>query len=357
MARILIIEDDDMSRDMLARRLVRRGHDVSSAADGSTALEMIASEELDLVLLDIIMPGMNGLEALKRIRENNTIEELPVIMVTAKDQSEDIVKALENGANDYITKPVDFSVAMARIQTQLSLRQLSRLKDEFLRMASHDLKNPLMIISLSAYNLSRQIPDNIERIADLKKHVANINESANVMTKIITDFLDFQAIEDGQLKLAPGSVDFNSIVREVAETNAGYANSKNIVMAYELDSGLPGVSADGARISQVIQNFVSNAIKFGPPDSRVVLRSLTQGKSIQFEVIDSGPGFTEEDLRKTFVKYAKLSNKPTGGEKSSGLGLAICKQLVELHGGEIGVRNNVDKGATFWFSLPLTEQA
>jgi signal transduction histidine kinase len=114
--------------------------------------------------------------------------------------------------------------------------------------------------------------------------------------------------------------------------------------------------ADETRLAQVIQNLVGNAIKFCPADTTVIVRSCIQGDSVIFEVCDSGPGLTEADLAKVFMKYARLSNKPTGGEKSSGLGLAICKHLVALQEGTIGVHNNPDRGATFWFSLPITSE-
>lgn len=136
------------------------------------------------------------------------------------------------------------------------------------------------------------------------------------------------------------------------ERNAGYAAQKTITPRLDLEQALPLVNADKSRISQVFDNFVSNAIKFGPPGGHVIVSTRNTKDGILVEVRDSGPGLTDADMDKLFVKYAKLANKPSGGEKSSGLGLAICKKVVEMHGGRTGARNNPTGGATFWFQLP-----
>ena len=143
---LLVVDDNEDNRDMLARRLKRQGYAVDVAEDGTQALGMIAAANYDLVLLDIMMPGLSGIDVLTTLRTRHSVADLPIIMATAKDESEDVVNALKLGANDYVTKPIDFPVVLARIRTQLSLKRLSALKDEFLRMASHDLKNPLTVI-------------------------------------------------------------------------------------------------------------------------------------------------------------------------------------------------------------------
>jgi signal transduction histidine kinase len=172
------------------------------------------------------------------------------------------------------------------------------------------------------------------------------------MNRIITDFLDFQAMEDGKLKLDLAAISLNDIARGAVGSNTDYARSKEIDLRLELDGNLPIVNGDEARLNQVTQNLVGNAIKFCSKGAQIVVHTSVNGGDPVLGVTDSGPGLTEEDLAMTFTKYARLSNKPTGDEKSSGLGLAICKEMIELHGGQIGVYNNPERGATFWFSLP-----
>jgi signal transduction histidine kinase len=351
---LLVVDDNEDNRDMLSRRLRRQGYNVEMAEDGNRALDMIAAAKYDLILLDIMMPGISGIEVLKTVRERHSVADLPVIMATAKDHSEDIVYALKLGANDYVTKPIDFPVVMARIQTQLSLKRLSELKDEFLRMASHDLKNPLTVILGSVKVVQRLVPPGTAMTEDSYDLLSRMSKRATEMQRMIEEFLDFEAMQDGRLSLLLTEFQLNDVARECVEANLDYAKGKEIALNLKLDSTLPPISADVARIKQVIQNLIGNAVKFGPKGSETQVRIFGNHGFQLFEVSDRGPGIKEEDMKKLFQKYAKLSNKPTGGEKSSGLGLAICKQFIDLHGGEIGARNNPDGGSTFWFRLPRT---
>ena len=132
---ILVVDDNEMNRDMLSRRLIRRGHSVLVAKDGSEAIELVKENHFDVFLLDIMMPEIDGLEVLKILRKDFSVADLPIIMVTAKDGSSDVVQALEYGANDYVTKPIDFAVLLARLQTQISFKRLKETKDQFLRIA------------------------------------------------------------------------------------------------------------------------------------------------------------------------------------------------------------------------------
>ncbi|HSE40251.1 MAG TPA: response regulator [Acidobacteriota bacterium] len=352
-ASVLVVDDNEDNRDMLSRRLKKQGYSVAVAEDGHKALEMIGEEKFDLILLDIMMPGISGMEVLKKLRENFTVADLPVIMATAKDQSEDIVAALKLGANDYVTKPLDFPVVLARVQTQLALKRLSKLKDDFLRIASHDLKNPLTVVLGTVKMVQRHVPPGSTMTPEAHELLSKITKRSVEMQNIIEDFLDFQALQDGRFSLNKAAVSLNDIAHDAKDSNYEYAHSKDVELVLELNPELPQLKADYARLTQVVRNFVSNAIKFGPRGSRVVIRTKTDTDCVVLEVSDSGVGLTDEDMVKVFDQYAKLSNKPTGGEKSSGLGLSIAKQMVDLHGGKIGVYNNQGGGATFWFSLPL----
>lgn len=232
-------------------------------------------------------------------------------------------------------------------------KRLEEMKDEFLRVASHDLKNPLGSILGFAQLVMELTPPGTPMSKRSYWFLEKIVDGGRVMKELITDFLDFHALEDGKLRLERVPCDLNEIARGLSESNREYARSKRIDLDLDLEKGLPRISADPARIRQVVQNLIENAVKFSPQGSDVVVSTRQKDGQIVFAVKDSGPGLTDDDLENVFQKYARLSSKPTGEEKSSGLGLAICKQLIEIHGGEIGVRNNPDKGATFWFRLPI----
>jgi two-component system, sensor histidine kinase and response regulator len=355
---ILVVDDSEINRDILSRRLRREGYAVVLAENARQALDLINVNKFDLVILDILMPEIDGLEMLQIIRQSRSITQVPIIMATAKDQTADIVEALRCGANDYVTKPIDMPILLARIDTQLRVKRLAQLKDEFLRIASHDLKNPLSTILMAADLLRLKVPVGTPITADDFQMFEFIVRRGEEMQRLIRDFLDFQATQDGALRLELRQVDLNAIATTVLENNANYAREKTIELFSDLDEGLRSIRADAARLLQVAQNYLGNAIKFSSGGSQTTIRTRHDDDTVYFEVIDGGPGLKPDDLKRAFAKYAQLSNRPTGGEHSSGLGLAICRQMIELHGGQVGVYNNPSGiGATFWFSLPLASEA
>lgn len=354
--RILIVDDNDMNLDLLSRRLQRQGYEVAAASGGQEALDMLSRERYDIALFDIMMPEVSGLEALQAVRKTQSLMDLPIIMVTAKNQSEDVVEALKLGANDYVTKPIDFPVLLARVQTAMQLKRLSALKDEFLRIASHDLKNPLTEVLGVASLVELMVPVGAPMPEKMHTLLGNIKKSARRMQGIVEDFLDFQALEDGAMKLKAAPFDLAEVAREVLEGNVAYAESKQVGLEAAGLEGPCWALGDRDRAGQVVQNFVDNALKFSPPGSGAVVVHLEgEGEAWRLGVRDHGPGLSEADLGKAFQKYSKLSAVPTAGEKSSGLGLAICKQMVEGMGGRIGATNEAEGGAVFWFTLPATE--
>lgn len=350
---LLIVDDNEMNREVLQRRLARQGYDITTASSGKEALDLIAKRRFDLALFDIMMPEISGLEALAIVRETYSLADLPVIMVTAKTQSEDIVEALKLGANDYVTKPIDFPVLLARVQTHLRLRRLSELKDEFMRMASHDLRNPLTEVLGVSSLVEALVPPGTVMTEEMHGLITAMKKGARRMQHIIEDFLDFRVLEDGQIRLETTDADLGQMARDVVAANRTTATNKDITLTVEAAANLPPVPLDARRIGQVLQNLVDNAIKFSPKGSAIEVGVAPDGDDVRVSVRDHGPGLTEADFGKAFRKYASLSSKPTAGEKSTGLGLAICKQLVERHvGGRLGVENHPGGGAVFWIALP-----
>jgi two-component system sensor histidine kinase/response regulator len=352
---LLVVDDNEMNRDMLQRRLSREGYVVEVAEGGREALDRLSTQSFDLALLDVMMPEVSGLDVLRTVRERYSLAELPVIMVTAKSQSDDMVEALQLGANDYVTKPIDYPVLLARVRTHMNLKRLSELKDEFLRIASHDLKNPLTEVMGIAGLVESLVPPGTPMPERLHGLVAKQKLAAKRMQTIIEDFLDFQAAESGALKLTLAPLNLNELATEAVEATRTAADAKGIQLVLEAFDGLPSVPADRERLGQVALNLVDNAVKFGSKGDTVTVRTRHEGPWTVFEVQDTGPGLSEDDFARVFTRYGRLSSRPTGGEKSTGLGLAICKQLVEVHHGEIGVHNNPTGGATFWFKLPLED--
>lgn len=349
---LLVVDDADGIRDVLAIHLGREGYDVTVAGDANEALALIDIHHFDLILLDIKLPGISGLELLKQLRQSRGMLDTPIIMISGMGESSDIVTALRLGANDFVAKPFDGSVVVARVSTQLSLRRVKQVNDRFLKIASHDLKKPLLVMLDVARQMKNDCLPGTSMTADGVETLALLIQTGEYMQRIIEEMLDLRAIKDGRVRLVKLPTDIGATVRQAVARNMPYARIKQVGLRMRFESDQLTTQADDFRILQVLENLIGNAIKFSPPDTQIVVRTGNENGHILCEVIDTGPGLPEEEMSGLFLEYSTASNRPTGGESSSGLGLSICKEMIALHGGEIGARNNAGGGSTFWFSLP-----
>jgi hypothetical protein len=241
-------------------------------------------------------------------------------------------------------------VEKSRLYQQLV--ELDRLKSKFLGMAAHDLRSPIGIIkSYVQLFLSGYVGALTESQRDV---LQRMDKTSETMLDLINDLLDVTAIEAGQLDLKTREVDLASFLEECRTMNALLANAKSIEVVVELEPDLPPVVMDPDRINQVLNNLISNAIKYSFPNTLITLRARVTGDEAAIAVQDQGQGIPESELPKMFTEFGKTSVRPTGGERSIGLGLAIVKRIVEAHGGRIWVESQVGVGSTFTFTLPLS---
>jgi signal transduction histidine kinase len=273
-------------------------------------------------------------------------------MATANDHADTLVDALRRGANDYLVKPINIQVAAARIRTQLSLSELVRMKDEFLAFASHDLKKPLMLEEDILSHLRAELNPGNSVGADVPELLDLLLKANRDMQGVVRAFLDGNARGIASATPVKEAVALNGMVEEVVRNNTSYSRRKRVRLEAVLDASGPGTVTDAFRVRQVLENLVNNALKFSPPDTVTTVAARVDAGEVVVEVRDNGPGLRDDDLAKLFRKNAQLSNRPTGGEHSSGVGLAMCKELIGQIGGRIGARNNADGGATFWIRLP-----
>ena len=241
---------------------------------------------------------------------------------------------------------------MNRLSAQYSeLVELDALKSKFLGVAAHDLRSPLSVlkgyISLLRGGVLGDTSDQVQDVFD------RMDKSTESMLALVSDLLDITTIESGKLDLRKERVEMDGFLREIHASAVLLAREKSIEIELILDEGLPEIALDRNRVSQVIMNLVTNAIKFSHSDTTVVLKAEREADGVRISVADRGQGIPPEEIAQLFVDFSRTSTKPTAGEKSTGLGLAIVKRIVEAHGGRAWVESLLGKGSTFSFRLPL----
>ncbi|MSU50867.1 MAG: hybrid sensor histidine kinase/response regulator [Opitutus sp.] len=355
---ILIVDDTPANLGVLVETLGDAGYQLMVAEDGEEALAQTEQTQPDLILLDVMMPGIDGFETCRRFKAQPKTRDVPVLFMTALNETADKVKAFGAGGVDYITKPIEHEEALARVRTHLALRRLRReledqlaLKERFMRIAGHDLRNPLCLI-LMAGELAHWQPS-ASGSPELTRFLNNIGESATQMRRIIDTFLEIRAPTAGGTNSgSSGRVDLNLLGDAVVRQHAHAAERKQISLVTDLTAGLPLARCDAGLAYQAFTNFTSNALKFTPPGGRVIVATRAPAGRVRVEVRDTGPGVPANERGGLFVEHARLSPQPTGGEESIGLGLAIVKHLVESQAGSVGADFPAEGGSVFWFELP-----
>ncbi len=342
---LVLAVDDERANLMLLERMFRHEYRIFCVQTVQEALDLLAQAPFDLILLDIMMPDVDGLTTLKQIRANPKTEDIPVILISALSNSADITRGFEIGANDYVTKPIDMEVTRARVRTQITLKKLlderkqtitelrtaQEMKDRLLQMASHDLKGPLNNIRAA----SMLMGEDISCVREGETLLEAIETSADKMENVIKDFLDTAALQTGVLDLHLDCQVLQPLINNVLAEHRASSVRKNITLEASELSG--EVLADRARFHQVLGNLISNAIKYSPRDTTVTLWTETKDDWVTIFVADQGSGIPVSDLNRLFTQFGKLTPRPTAGESSTGLGLWIVKHLITLQNGEVGL--------------------
>ncbi len=357
-ARILIVDDHEENLRVLAGILGPSGYDLVPAKDGYQVFDRLKSRLPDLILLDVVMPGMSGVEVCKKLKENDDWADIPVIFLSAADDKEMVVEALESGGVDYIAKPFNQAELLTRVSTHLSLKQtrdrlalLADDKDQMLRVMTHDFKNQVSGVLMSARLLMERKESQALPERSLKL-VRNIGESSERMMEFLKSFLANQEAASQELKVRGICVEeiLRGVIAEL-EPSAILKGTKLLK-----DGGTENWEAlgDEQACRQIFENLIGNAVKFCPKGSCVEIQTgISEGSAagrLIVEICDNGPGFSPEDKSKMFKRYSRLSARPSGGEPSSGLGLYIAKVLLVEMGGEIDLTDQ-EKGAGFRLSF------
>lgn len=364
--KVLIVDDDRVNIRILAGILQGEGFVLAEAESGERALETYATFQPDLVLLDVVMPGIDGFETCRRMKADYGPKSAPVIFITARSESDDVVEGLGAGGVDYLPKPFKPKEVLARIRSHLQNRilveqqkalveQLSKAnhaKNRFLGMAAHDLRNPLASIRgiaefLQEGTVGPLSPDQLDLIQ-------TIHGAAQSMLDMVNELLDVATIESGELKLQRGVHDMTDLVSKGVAAINREAVRKQTRVVFDPPPAPVQLQIDPAKMRQVVDNLLSNAVKYSPPGSTITAALANDDSSgtCSFAVRDQGPGIPEGERDRLFKDFSQLSNKPTAGEKSTGLGLAICRKIVDAHHGAIVAENLPGGGCEFRVTLP-----
>ncbi|NLT69676.1 MAG: hybrid sensor histidine kinase/response regulator [Verrucomicrobiaceae bacterium] len=349
---ILVVDDELANVQVVGTMLAAFGYDLMIAQDGDQALERVKAKTPDLVLLDIFMPGKNGLEVCRDLHALPEMEDVPVIFLSADGEKSTIVKALETGGVDYITKPFNKAELIARVRSHLELkktrvecRHLLRKAEHFLEIMAHDLRN-----WVGSSHFSAQLLDETDGLPEQARRLSStIKESSAQALRFIDEYLANARAAGTTLEIERKIFDLAARTRACACYHQDEARAKDITVACDVPEGPLRVKSDRVAVARVIENLVTNAIKFSPPGSTVTV--ALEPEPVALTVRDEGPGFSDSDREQLFQPYTRLSARPTAGEVSTGLGLAIIKQLCDLLDIAIEVERPA-KGASIRLTFP-----
>jgi len=365
--RILVADDEPATISMIQQSLEHEGYIVKLARNGEEIFQALSTFNPDLILLDVVMPKMDGYEVCRKIKQNESLKHIPILILTVLDRREDCIKGLNAGADDFISKSIDRSEMMARIKAFLrskklhdeleesyhKLKELEELRDSLVSMIVHDLKAPLLVIYGGIQIALEDLPKTDQHLMDVLKFLTNAEQSCKQLTSLIDNILDTNKLEQHQIPLIKNRVDLKKLVM------ACLSDSEYVMKKSKINSELQAngenllVLSDEVVIRRVIANLLSNSIKFTPVNGKITifLSSIPEDNQVECCVFDTGKGIPQRYIDKVFDKFFQGDN-PEVIWKGQGLGLAFCRMAIESHGGKIWVESEEGKGSIFKFRLP-----
>jgi len=358
---ILVVDDTVENLRLVAGMLANRGFDVRPVTSGAEALQAIAHDPPELVLLDVSMPGMSGLEVCAALKQHSEWRDIPVIFLTALAEVADKVNGFEAGGADYITKPFQLEEVVARVSHQLALREAQRqliksferlqaletLRDDLVHMIVHDMRSPLTALIMSLEYAKTQLKDQLHETLD------DAVGSARGIAAMCNALLDVSRLEEGRMPLDKAACDLCEVAAQ-ARTAMASIDARRVI---QLVAPQPVIaSCDAQLVRRVLENLIGNGIKHTPAGGQLRIEvSVEEGGGARISVQDEGPGVPLESRLKIFEKFGTVATRSEHSDQlyhSAGLGLAFCKLAVEAHGGRIGVDAATPRGSIFWLELP-----
>ncbi len=356
---VLVVDDDAGNRALLRGYLAER-YDVLEAGDGPGALDRIDRKQVDLVLLDVMMPGMSGFDVCREIKRRSSGVILPVLLLTALSERADRIAGLEAGADDFLTKPIDRHELRLRVNAFVTLRRqeqtiraqleqlrhLGALKDDLVSLMVHDLRNPLTSVQVFLDFLQGEIED-----PDLKSDAASAFSAALKLSETLNDMLEVRLLEEGKLVLQLHTYRLADVVRDAMATVEPAAKARGVGMTVAADDRLC-TTFDRKLVRRAVENFLVNAVKYSPDGEIIEVGLRREDGGAEIDVADRGPGIPEVLREHLFEKYGSVELARGEARRGYGLGLYLVKLVAAAHQGHVVARNRDGGGTVFGLWLP-----
>ncbi len=371
--KILIVEDSQENMDLLVYFLHPQGYEIISVYDGLSALQKVEEEHPDIILLDIMLPKMDGYEVCGRLKKDPETKFIPIIMLTALKELKDKVRALEVGADDFLTKPFENIELLARVKSLLrlkeyhdelqsknmelaekneSLMRMDRFKEDLTNLIIHDMKNPLFVIQGNLQMMSMSMENVPPEI--LKKYAQRIERSSQQLLRMVVNLLDISRIEEGTIDLKNDHANINEIIDKIIERIKDYPENKNKEIIVDLDSNLPELTIDRSVMGRVFENLINFSITNLVDEGKVIISTAAvDDQRIQFVTHDNGTQIPKNYHDKIFEKFSQTEIKDSGYRVDRALGLTFCKMAVEAHKGSMWLDLENKVGNKFIIELPI----
>jgi signal transduction histidine kinase len=358
METILIVDDIPQNIKILGTILHRQGYHIEFAMNGQAALQWVNEKSFDLILLDVMMPEMDGFEVCRQLKQNPQTAEIPVIFLTAKTDSESVVKGFEAGAVDFLSKPFNTEELLVRVGTHLSLlnqkrelKELNAAKDKFFSILSHDLINPFN----SILGLTDLMKKEYHQISETERiyFIGLIHDAAQQGFMLLSDLLIWGRENMKKVQFAPSTHLLRNVAEGIMALTSNHSTQKQIVVTNKIQSEI-SVFADAEMLKIILRNLLTNAIKFTRTGGKVWFEAAQNQLETIVKVGDTGIGIAPEVQSSLFQIDRAYSSNGTDGEKGTGLGLVLCKDFVEKHGGTIQVESEPGKGTIFTITFPAS---
>jgi len=365
--KLLIVDDKPANIFAIENILKNLNFKIYTANSGEEALALVLRHDFFLILMDVKMPGMDGIETVGFIRQNNASKQTPIIFVSAVSKDDAIIEAGYNiGAVDYIFKPINAHILKSKVNIFLNIAlqhilleheitervKAEKIKDEFVSVVSHELRTPLTAIQGSISLIANGIMGKLNKEGEGMLDIALSN--CDRLLLLVNDLLDIQKIDQGKIILTCKPEKIIELIKRSIQENSGYANKLNVTFKLVNSKVNPLVYIDKARIAQVMSNLLSNAAKFSPENGEILISvEMTSDKIVRVSITDIGLGIPDNFQSHVFEKFSQAESSSTRTKGGTGLGLSISKAIIDNHHGSIAFKTEENKGTTFYFDLPL----